>query len=73
MERLKLALEKLSISIKNLEDAVDYSVNQQNQHKEKIETLQNAIQTTYTRIDEALKNLEKEDDAKQEDLCLSLL
>jgi hypothetical protein len=70
---LKLALEKLSISIKNLEDAVDYSVNQQNQHKEKIETLQNAIQTTYTRIDEALKNLEKEDDAKQEDLCLSLL
>ena len=70
MEKLKSALEKLSSSIKELEDAVDYSVNQQNQHKEKIETLQTAIQTTYERIDTALKKLE-EDNTKQEDLCLS--
>lgn len=72
MERLKSALEKLSVSIKNLEDAVDYSVNQQNQHKEKIETLQNAIQTTYNRIDEALKQLDTQDE-RQEELCLSSL
>lgn len=72
MERLKSALEKLSVSIKNLEDAVDYSVNQQNQHKEKIETLQNAIQTTYNRIDEALKQLDTQDE-QQEELCLSSL
>ena len=72
MERLKSALEKLSVSIKNLEDAVDYSVNQQNQHKEKIETLQNAIQTTYNRIDEALKQLDAQDE-QQEELCLSSL
>ena len=71
MERLKSALEKLSVSIKNLEDAVDYSINQQNQHKEKIETLQNAIQTTYDRIEEALKQLDA--DEQQEELCLSSL
>ena len=72
MERLKSALEKLSVSIKNLEDAVDYSVNQQNQHKEKIETLQNAIQTTYNRIDEALKQLDEKEEPLEE-LCLSSL
>ena len=71
MEKLKSALEKLSTSIKELEDAVDYSINQKNQHKEKIETLQTAIQTTYSRIDEALKNLEEKDNLKQEELCLS--
>ena len=70
MEKLKSALEKLSDSIKDLEDAVDYSVKQQNQHKEKIETLQTAIQTTYNRIDEALKKLEK-DNSNEEELCLS--
>ena len=70
MEKLKSALEKLSASIKDLEDAVDYSVKQQNQHKEKIETLQTAIQTTYNRIDEALKKLEK-DNSNEEELCLS--
>jgi len=73
MERLKTALEKLSASIKDLEDAVDYSVNQQNQHKEKIETLQTAIQTTYNRIDEALKQLDADNVEREDELCLSSL
>ncbi len=71
MEDLKKALEKLSHSVKELEDAVVFSVQQQNQHKEKIETLQSAIQATYERIDTALQALDKEDE-QQEEICLSL-
>ena len=70
MEDLKKALEDLSQSIKALEDAVVFSIEQQNRHKEKIETLQTAIQTTYDRIDKALADLDSEE--KEEDLCLSL-
>ena len=70
MEDLKKALEDLSQSIKALEDAVVFSIEQQNRHKEKIETLQTAIQTTYDRIDKALADLDSEE--KEEELCLSL-
>ena len=66
MEKLKLALEKLSSSIRDLENSVDYCVNQQNLHKEKIETLQTAIQTTYSRIDLALKKLDEKKNISQE-------
>ena len=70
MEDLKKALEDLSQSIKALEDAVVFSIEQQNRHKEKIETLQTAIQTTYDRIDKALANLDKQE--KEDEICLSL-
>ena len=70
MEDLKKALEKLSQSIKELEDAVVFSIQQQNQHKEKIENLQNAIRTTYNRIDKALADLNSEEN--EEEICLSL-
>lgn len=68
MEDLKKALEDLSQSIKELEDSVVFSIEKQNRHKEKIETLQTAIQTTYERIDKALANLEE----KEDEICLSL-
>lgn len=71
MEDLKKALENLSHSIKELEDAVVFSIEKQNRHKEKIENLQNAIQTTYNRIDKALAELDAEE-KKEEELCLSL-
>ena len=71
MENLKVALEKLSHSIQNLEDAVAFSVAQQNQHKEKIENLQTVIQTTYLRIDKALGEFSSSEENKGE-LCLSL-
>ena len=70
MEDLTKALEDLSQSIKALEDAVVFSIEQQNRHKEKIETLQTAIQTTYDRIDKALADLDAEE--KEGELCLSL-
>ncbi|MBP5534634.1 MAG: hypothetical protein J6Y03_03920 [Alphaproteobacteria bacterium] len=70
MEDLKKALEDLSQSIKALEDAVVFSIEQQNRHKEKIETLQTAIQTTYDRIDKALADLDAEE--KEDEICLSL-
>ena len=70
MEDLKKALENLSQSIKELEDAVVFSIEKQNRHKEKIETLQTAIQTTYDRIDKALSNLDKQE--KEDEICLSL-
>ncbi|MBO5997005.1 MAG: hypothetical protein J6P93_00545 [Alphaproteobacteria bacterium] len=70
MEDLKKALENLSQSIKELEDAVVFSIQQQNRHKEKIETLQSAIQTTYERIDKALADLETKE--KEDEICLSL-
>lgn len=70
MEDLKKALEDLSQSIKALEDAVVFSIEQQNRHKEKIETLQTAIQTTYDRIDKALADLDAEE--KENEICLSL-
>ena len=70
MEDLKKALENLSQSIKELEDAVVFSIEKQNRHKEKIETLQTAIQTTYDRIDKALANLDKQE--KEDEICLSL-
>ncbi|MBE6450017.1 MAG: hypothetical protein E7013_04965 [Alphaproteobacteria bacterium] len=71
MENLKVALEKLSNSIKELEDAVDFSIKKQNQHKDKIETLQIAIQTTYQKIDDALSKLEENQDNQEEEICLS--
>ena len=70
MEDLKKALENLSKSIKELEDAVVFSIQQQNRHKEKIETLQTAIQTAYDRIDKALAEMDSEE--KEEEICLSL-
>ena len=70
MEDLKKALENLSQSIKELEDAVVFSIEKQNRHKEKIETLQAAIQTTYERIDKALANLDEKE--KEHEICLSL-
>ena len=70
MEDLKKALENLSQSIKELEDAVVFSIEKQNRHKEKIENLQNAIQTTYSRIDKALAELDAE--KKEDEICLSL-
>ena len=70
MEDLKKALENLSQSIKELEDAVVFSIEKQNRHKEKIENLQNAIQTTYNRIDKALAELDTE--KKEDEICLSL-
>ena len=70
MEDLKKALENLSQSIKELEDAVVFSIQQQNRHKEKIENLQTAIQTTYNRIDTALAKLDAEE--KEDEICLSL-
>ena len=70
MEDLKKALENLSQSIKELEDAVVFSIQQQIRHKEKIETLQSAIQTTYERIDKALADLETKE--KEDEICLSL-
>jgi len=70
MEELKKALERLSQSIKELEDAVVFSIEQQNRHKEKIDNLQNAIQTTYNRIDKALADLDAE--KKEDEICLSL-
>ena len=70
MEDLKKALENLSQSIKELEDAVVFSIEKQNRHKEKIENLQNAIQTTYNRIDKALAQLDAEE--KEDEICLSL-
>ena len=71
MENLKVVLEKLSNSIKELEDAVDFSIKKQNQHKDKIETLQIAIQTTYQKIDDALSKLEENQDNQEEEICLS--
>lgn len=73
MDTLKQALEKLHRSVKDLEDAVVFSIQKQNLHKEKIETLQEAIQTTYDRIDHALSVLDAPDESgeeKQEEICL---
>ena len=72
MEKLKQALEKLSKAINELEDSVDFCIKNQNKQKDKIETLQAAIQTSYQRIEDALIKLETSPEEQEDDICLSL-
>lgn len=72
VETLKESLEKLTESLKTLEDAVALCLEKQGKHKEKIETLQTVIRTTYERIDAAIAKAEKEAQTKEDEICLSL-
>ena len=65
------ALQELTQAVQQLEETVVLVKQKNNLNKEKIESLQNVIATTYDRINEAINSV-KQSENEEEEICLSL-